>query len=227
MILFICLLALFLPPYKLFCTGFVLTGLSFSLIQEVFMDFIYIIRNNWGWEHLEINCMTHFSILCTVKACILFQWPLELLFWTVLLSLHLKRAHLFYPLLPPNKFKALKIWGRVVSLLMCGLHLAKDNFLHCSLYSSISRLPVQPGRNWFLVSPGESRCIMLAAAAWCFKGVCVESFLGAAVCTGLSEWSSELMNEHSCLKQTYISFKLDSFISVAHLSPLVQSKVNP
>lgn len=56
-----------------------------------------------------------------------------------------------------------------MSILMCGLHLAKDNFLHCSLYSSISRLPVQPGRNWFLVSPGESRCILLAAAAWCFK----------------------------------------------------------
>lgn len=53
--------------------------------------------------------MTHFSILCTVKACILFQWPLELLFWTVLLSLHLKKTHLFYPVLPQNKLETLKI----------------------------------------------------------------------------------------------------------------------
>lgn len=137
MILFICLLALFLHPYKLFCTGFA-NFYSFSLIQEIFMDFIYIIRKYWGWEHLEINCMTHFSILCTVKDCILFQWPLELLFWTVLISLHLKTAHLFYPLLPQNKPKTLKTWGRIVSILMHRLHLVKDYFSQYSLYSSVS-----------------------------------------------------------------------------------------
>lgn len=142
---------------------------SFSLIQEVFMDFIYIIRKYWGWEHLEINCMTHFSILCTVKACILFQWPLELLFWTVFFSLHLKMTHLFYPLLPQNKFKALKMWGRIASILMYRLYLVKNYFLQYSLYSSIPKLPVQPWRNFFLVSPGESwwqvSCLFLLCGA--------------------------------------------------------------
>lgn len=194
------------------------------------MDFIYIIRKYWGWEHLEINCMTHFSILCTVKACILFQWPLELLFWTVLISLHLKTAHLFYPLLPQNKPKTLKTWGRIVSILMHRLHLVKDYFSQYSLYSSIS-LSCSQCNHEEIASCLTRRVVMasilLVPAVWCIKGICIESLFGAAVCTRLSEWSSELMNEHSYLKQIYISFKLYSFISVAYLSPLVQSKVNP
>lgn len=191
------------------------------------MDFIYIIRKYWGWEHLEINWMTHFSILCAVKACILFQWPLELLFWTVFLSLHLKVTHLFYPLLPQNKLEALKTWGR--SILMFGLHFVKGYFLQYSLYSSISSAPSSTMKKFLpcLTRRVTMPSILLVPAAWCFKGICIESFIGAAVCTQLSEWSSELMNEHSYLKQTYISFKLYSLISVAHLSPLVQSKVNP
>lgn len=175
--------------------------------------------------------MTHFSILCTVKACILFQWPLELLFWRVLFSLGLETTHLFYPLLPHNKFITFKMWGRIASMLMYRSLLVKEYFAQYSLYSSISML-LPPSAAMKKLLPCLTRRVMMAStllvtAMWCIKGICIESFICAAVRAQLSEWSSELMNEHSYLKQTYISFKLYSFISMAYLSSLAQSKVNP
>lgn len=166
-----------------------------------------------------------------MKACILFQWPLELLFWTVLLSLDLERTHLFCPLLPQNKFVTLTTWGRTVSILTYRSLLVKEYFAQYSLYSSISRLLSRSAAMKKLL-PCLTRRVRMAStllvtAMRCIKGICIESFICAAVCAQPSEWSSELMNEHSYLKQTYISFMLYSFISMAYLSPLAQSKVNP
>ena len=148
---------MFLQPNKLFWTGFAHFWTDLASYRK-YLQIPSISLENTPRTGTSGNKL-YDPLQHTLHHESLFQWPLELLFWTVLLSLNLKKTPLFYPLLPQNKFVTLKTWG---SVLMYGSLFVKEYFAQYSLYSSISRL-LPPSTAMKKLLPCFARRAMMAS----------------------------------------------------------------